>query len=629
MNSKLQNINLAIGKLLATLKRFPFAMLSAYLFTIILMLLATLNYQEKMALAHHDIINKISVIAGLGFFLFTTLRLVSRNLLLLLLGIIILIAYFIYLPNDIRNLSHMAIEIPLIIFSLLSLMVVAPYLTQSTSNIKFWSWAKHIILSLLLSIIFGFILFAGLSGGVYITENLFALERTSQYMKLIALFTLGIFGSYFFLSQLPKYPRLLQVKAYSSIENIFTKFILTPLFILYFIILYTYTAKIIFLGEWPKGTVSVSILLFSALSILTYLFWTPLWDKKSQKYKNFFWWAILLQTFVLAIALYLRVEPYGWTNSRYMIGILGFWLFAISLYFILNKKASYRIIFISLPILLMLSLFSPFSANTIAQLSQQEKLKTLLAQVEMMEENLSEESNLSLRYNISSSISYLHDTHGIESLFPILPEIVTTYENRELNTTNNCTPMVYGNFPNYATKELGFNYIDRWQWEQHTQALNKNRFKPVEMPKIFTRLKNYGQENQIKIKGYDWLLSFSYVREEEGNYPRYCPPPHEQQVVSKRQYIIETTPSTIILKEKSNLLATINIKKFIHKITTTKKEDDKSLHSYYDPITFTEQEFTHHFNNSLITIKLIFDNIELSSKEELIHYSGKIFINKK
>ena len=628
MNTKLQNINLAIGKLLATLKRFPLSMFFAYLFTITVMLLTTLNYQEKMALTHYDIINKISFIAGLGFFLFTTLRLISRNLLLLLLGIIILIAYFIYLPNDIQNLPQLEIEFPLIIFSLLSLMIVAPYMTQSTSNIKFWSWAKHIILSLLLSIIFGFILFAGLSGGLYITENLFALEQTNQYPKYIFLFTLGIFTSYFFLSQLPKYPRLFQVKAYNSMENIFTKFILTPLFILYFIILYTYTTKIIFLGEWPKGTVSLSILLFSALSILTYLFWTPLWDKKSQKYKNFFWWAILIQTFVLAIALYLRVEPYGWTNGRYMIGIMGFWLFAISLYFILNKKASYRIIFISLPLLLMLSLFSPFSANTIAQLSQQERLKTLLAQVEMMEENLSEESNLSLRYNISSSISYLHDRHGIESLFPLLPEIVTTYENRELNITNNCTPVVDGNFPNYATKQLGFNYIDRWQWEQHTQALDIKRFKTVETPKSFMRLRDYEQGNQTKIKGYDWLLSFNYARE-ESNYPRYCPPPHEQQVVSKRPYSIETTPQTIMVKEKNNLLATINIKKFIYKVTTTKKEDDTSLHNYYDPITFTEQEFTHYFNNNKITIKLVFDNIELSSKDELIHYTGKILIGKK
>ena len=622
MNKKLETINILAGELLNRLRRFPLSLLCAYLFTIILLILSTLNNSQKELLLNYATLNKVALIASIGFFLFTTLRLISRNYFLIVLGFILLIAYYIYLPDNIHNLNKLGVEYPLIIFSILSLMITAPYLNQSTSNIRFWNWAKHIIFSLLLTAIFGFILFIGLNGGLYIVGKLFILQQTSQYIEQIYLLTLGVFGSYFFLSQLPKYPRLLKVEPYNNIENIFTKFILTPLFGLYFIILYAYTAQIVFLGEWPKGVVSLSILLFSGLSILTYFFWTPLWNRENQKYKNFFWWAILIQTFVLAIAIYLRVESYGWTSNRYIIAIIGFWLFAISLYFIINKKASYRTIFISLPTLLMLTLFSPFSANSIAQKSQQSKLMNLLLE----KDNLSQEANLSLRYNISSTIDYLYNEHSLDSLFFIMPEIVSSFQNQDENIDNsNCTTINNKSFPSYATEKLGFKYIDKWQWEQHTQTFD-NEFENLEIAKIFTRIPNYEQETDLEIKGYEWLISFKYSN--QNNYfPRYCPNPKENRVTSKPKYTIETSEENIIIKEKNTVLATVYLKKFINKIINTKK--DKSIEEYYSPTRFSKEEFTYSFENQNIMIKIIFDTIEASEKDKIVHYRGNILLNKK
>jgi len=221
LNKKLQTIDLLAGKLLDTLKRFPLAIFSAYLFSTILITLSTLDYSQKEALLHYDMINKISFIAALGYFLF--------NYLLIILGFVLLIAYYLYLPVDIRNLNRLKMEFPLIIFSLFLLIIAAPYINHSTSNIKFWNWAKHVIFSFILSI-FGFILFMGLRGGLYITEKLFVLEHTNRHIGVIGTFTIGIFGSYFFLSQLPKYPRLLTLKPYNNIENIFTKFTYISLF---------------------------------------------------------------------------------------------------------------------------------------------------------------------------------------------------------------------------------------------------------------------------------------------------------------------------------------------------------------------------------------------------------------
>lgn len=628
MNKKLQILDILAEKLLHTIKRFPIALLSAYLFTIILIILSTLSYTEKEALSYYNILNKIALLSGIGFFLFTSLRLISRNYLLIVLGFVILISYYVYLPDNIYNLHKQELEFSLIIFSLLLIMVSAPYLTQSTSNIKFWNWTKHLILSLLLSAVFSFIIFLGLSGGVYISEKLFMLEESHRYIGEIALLTVGCFGSYFFLSQLPKYPRLLHLKPYTNIEKIFTQFILTPLFVIYFLLLYSYTAIIIFLGEWPKEGVSISILIFSTLSILTYLSWTPLWNKKNQKYKNIFWWTILFQTFLLALALYLRVQDYGWTINRYMIAVVGFWLWGISIYFISNKKASYRTIFISLPILLMLALFSPFSASIAVEESQQTRLKELLSE----EKQLSQTSDLSLKYNISSSIDYLYQEYGIESLLPIIPEIVTSFQNKQESNKDDCTSITQNSFTHYATEKLGFKYVDRWQWEQSNSSVEKG-FKTLEIPKVFTSFNGFEEEINLKIEGYNWLISFQYFRQND-NITKFCSPIEQKNQVASK-YTIQTKRKSIIIEEEKRVLAEINITTFLNKIIDREKEENKNesqksnIERYYSPRIFSKQELTYSFDNEYIDTQIIFDRIEFLEKDGIIDYRGNILIKEK
>ncbi len=321
-----------------------------------------------------------------------------------------------------------------------------------------FEWLKHLLYTTLLTAIMSIVLFLIVNIIIEILSGLFEIGENYKYHEYVSFFSFAFFAPYLFLSLLTKEPRDLAIKSYNKIETFFFKYFLTGLFIAYFIIIYTYLGKMIILSEYPKGLVSVNIIAFSALALMTYLFWTPLWNEKNSKYKKVIWIAILLQLILLAVALYLRVNAYGWTFGRLLLASLEVWLFALSLYALFKKEISFRGIFLALPIIIILNLLF---ASGISKSSQQEKLGRLLGSVE----SFSNESNISLRYNISSTIEYLYVHYGTEALFPIMPEVVNEFNNQE-DVLNNCAISNSKNFPMFATEKLGFKYINKWEWRE-------------------------------------------------------------------------------------------------------------------------------------------------------------------
>ncbi len=90
---------------------------------------------------------------------------------------------------------------------------------------------------------------------------------------------------------------------------------------------------------------------------------------------------------------------------------IAIWLFGISLYFILNRKASYRVLFISLTILVLISQFGGFLSKDLAKASQSRRVLNLIQN--------KPKSHIS---EIEDILIYLISHHGRESIKEILPE---------------------------------------------------------------------------------------------------------------------------------------------------------------------------------------------------------------
>ncbi len=382
-----------------TFKRFPLALISAFLTTSILIFLIEGKGPEYN---HFSTFLKIALTSSLGFFLFTALRLMREKNPLCLAGILSLVGYFFILPDMIHPPFIMIERHLFLALGLFIMILWSPYYKSTADNEAFWEWMQRVIFGFVTAIFFALIIYAGIAAAFAAFHILFSIKIAGERYLELFVGVMGYFSTSYFLSQIPDISKPLTPRAYSKTKTILTKYILTPLIIVYFFILYTYTFKILFSGQYPEGKLAWIIIFFSIISVITYLFWTPFFKQLAFKERRFLSLALFLQTLMLFLSLSMRVDAYGWTHNRALVGLLGLWLFGISLYFLLNKKALYKWVFISLSLLIMIGQIGPFSVYEIGKKSQQHRLQSLLkkAKANPFKKHL----DISLRYAISDTI---------------------------------------------------------------------------------------------------------------------------------------------------------------------------------------------------------------------------------
>jgi hypothetical protein len=486
MNLKIPSLDQITSQFIFTFKRFPLAVISALITMVIIIFLIDVDRSDY---PHLEILLHTVFVTSLGIFMFTAFRLFTEKNILCLIGVVLLIGYYLVLP-DMLHPPDMIFQRHIFLFLLFFIMIFwAKFWKESPSNEEFWEFTQRVVFGFFISIIFSIVLYAGISGALFAVDKLFSLYIDPKRYVQLWFLVVGLFGVTYFLSQIPKSEDKLTAHAHTKVEMIFTKYILTPITISYFIILYAYTAKILITAAFPKGILAWIIVAFSAVAIVTYLSWTPFWSEKSKKYRRFLFLALFLQTIMLGVAISMRVAEYAWTENRYLIALLGVWLFGISLYFLLFKNAKYKWIFISLSLIIAVSQIGSFSAYNVGQKSQQNRLKTVLQN----NPSLSDESDVKLRYEISDIISYLYRHYGKESLKPVLPKIVTKYENQSNEKKRNW-------FVAFVTKELGFEYVSRWDMKAELKG---------DMPfSVYRRMSGI-----LNVSGYDWVVDLYYERE--------------------------------------------------------------------------------------------------------------------
>ena len=150
--------------------------------------------------------------------------------------------------------------------------------------------------------------------------------------------------------------------------------ILTPLCVLYAVILFAYIGKIALAAKWPDGWVAMPTLVFAALGLVGYLIARPARDMTDERWAGWFcrlFPAVLLPlSVVLLLAMRIRVVEYGFTEWRAAGVFLGGWLLAFALGYTVWPKISPWWTTTTLAILLAVATAGPFSLNAIAIRSQ-------------------------------------------------------------------------------------------------------------------------------------------------------------------------------------------------------------------------------------------------------------------
>lgn len=487
-----------------TFLRFPFAVISAFIGTIIAVYLIQFERVETAFLQQ-----KILTLSILGLPLFITLAILAEKLgwkiinrlYLQSTGVLLLAAYYFTMPEDMFAVEKYVFRLLLLILGLHFLIAFLPFFNGKSYN-GFWQYNKSLFLRFLTASLFSAVLFVGLLIALAAADHLFGIDiKEERYFQLWVIIV-GIFHPLIFLSDFPKnFDELENIKDFPKGLKIFTQYILLPLVVLYFVILIIYEGKIIFTWDWPSGWVANLVLWYSVVGILSMLLLYPLRLGGKYKWLNMFsdWFfrAMVPLLIMLFISIFKRTSEYGITENRYLVIAMAVGLSIAVLYFIFSKVKDMRIIPIIICLIAFLSSFGPWSAFAVSEKSQKTRLKSLLIKNELLIDSTVStavgEINFDDKKEISSIISYLVDRHGIstfENMFAEeLPEFPDTLSKNSIKAE--------------LSKMIGFEYLNQWETSGSSMFYSLT-------------LKN---ESVIGIYNYDQLVRInSTIYDNEGRY---------------------------------------------------------------------------------------------------------------
>lgn len=426
-----------------TFKKYPIVILSALINTCCFISLMYLgeyqyenfdNYEQIHEIKHK--IKTLGLVSGLGISSFFGIKMASERygkiVIFHLLGFIFL-GFVYYLFRPFQDDSYSSYEQDksmyyVFIFYFLTHLLVSfiPFLNKNNND--FWNYNKNLFINLSLSSFFTGVFTGGILLGLYMLESLLSFDVPSIcYISICGILLLFTNTFIFLIFNRKGLNNLVEEEKYPTLLKIFTQYILIPLLIIYTFILYIYGLNILIKWDLPRGFVSSFIFGYSLLGIFTFLLIYPL-TKEIKWIKIFFkiFFISLLPILVLLfLAVFVRVFNYGITENRYYVLILALWISMITLYFVFLKNASIKFIPISLFILGILSISTPFlNLFSLSIYSQKKELIKLLKKNNILNNQNKIDFSKKIQYEKISEINekfyYLEirDTLFLKNLFP-------------------------------------------------------------------------------------------------------------------------------------------------------------------------------------------------------------------
>ena len=423
----------------AVFRRFPLVVLSGITCAIAFSILIDQHRHENPAF--YDRLVRLTISAGLGISTFLLASLIGERKRSLAIPVsigagLVLFLFGYWIPIDAQGEILHAFVIRLLLFAgLIHLGVaVVPFLRVSESDSALWEYNKQLLTRILLTGFFSGVFFVGASLALVSIDKLFGVEIDEENYPRIWFFCAFVLNTCLFLGGVPTAQQRSELKLdYPAWIQFFSKFILLPLVVIYFGILYVYGLKILFDWSWPNGMVGLPVFILAAVGGLTSLLVWPLSSGKPVTvWAHTFWLVfyplVIPLTFLLLLALHRRIDDYGFTEIRYLGVVVACWLLVISAYYAIRPNRSYRLIPWSLMLVCTLFLIGPLSPANVAFNSQWKRLVTLLDREGLLHEGgivstnpheISADDHGELR----SIIRYIRGSFGVHKFEPLLTRL--------------------------------------------------------------------------------------------------------------------------------------------------------------------------------------------------------------
>lgn len=365
---------------------------------------------------------RLAFVSTLGLPLFITLTLVSerrgwaprlRWVAAALGGALLVFLYYRLRPWDNEALGQRWGHLVLTFHLAVS---VAPYLGFTASH-GFWQYNRVLFFRFLLATLYSGVLFVGLALALVAVDNLLGVQVPDLHYPRLFFLIAFFFHPVHFLAGVPAdFEELERSRYYPGALRVLCQFVMLPLVAVYVTILMLYLGRIVVTGTWPSGWTGYLVSCLAVAGIFSLLVAYPerIGGKKAwiDRYALAFWIAIVPASVMALLALWQRIEQYGMTERRYLLGVLAVWLGAMALHRVLTRSRDIKGIPLTLTVIGAVTFVGPWSAYAAAERSQAGRVEEILA----AHGGLVEAEAVEIPYDewdqVEEAVGYLIDNHG-------------------------------------------------------------------------------------------------------------------------------------------------------------------------------------------------------------------------
>lgn len=297
---------------------------------------------------------------------------------------------------------------------------VVPYLGFTASH-GFWQYNRVLFFRFLLATLYSGVLFAGLSLALAAIDNLLGISVPDLHYPRLFFLIAFFFHPIHFLAGVPNdFEELERSRYYPGALRVLSQFVMLPLVAVYVTILMLYLGRIIVTGTWPSGWTGYLVSSLAVAGIFSLLVAYPerIGGRKAwiDRYALAFWIAIVPASVMVLLALWQRIEQYGITERRYLLGALAVWLGAMALHRVITRTRDIKGIPLTLAIIGAVTFVGPWSAYAAAERSQAGRVEEILAaHGGLVEGRVGAEAVEISRdewEQVAEALGYLIDNHG-------------------------------------------------------------------------------------------------------------------------------------------------------------------------------------------------------------------------
>jgi hypothetical protein len=364
--------------LLETLKRFPIAILAA---------VGVFLYVNVFVVGHSPGQLYFEILAGAAaFFAAGAGHLIGEGRgekSLILAPVLGLLAFLLIYFQQVFHTSEL-----FLFGGLLPLLMIAPFMRRGVGQGAVWLFNLRLALAMALALIVGLVFGLGLSAVLAGLNYLLGIEVPDELYQRVWALAVTVIGPVYGLSLVPQnLTEEINLTAHqgSLMErgvSVLVNYVLVPLALIYAAILHAYAAKILVIGELPKGQIGIIVSLFALGGTATWLIgwpWRETGTKLLQLFMRGWFWLLPIPAALLSLAIWRRVSDYGVTPDRYGIALVAVWTALVFVYLVLRRnRADMRVILGGAAVLLIIGSFGPQGAYGTTGSSQITRLKSFL-----------------------------------------------------------------------------------------------------------------------------------------------------------------------------------------------------------------------------------------------------------